>query len=427
MSLSSFIFDTVINFVGYYFVLRFFHIFLTDAKISQAKKHGITIGSWVILWLINMLANNANLNTVSSITVYLMIVHFLFHGTLLKKILAVISTCVLTILCEGIVWFFASNFSILPQNYTLGSALSTLLYILLALILERLYDLKADFPLPFRIYLVFIIMLIGNFFLCDMLVNESLQNESMTMIALAILCLFTLLIYFILNQTNKIYQNMLLQQSARKQHELYLNQLKLFRESRDRISAMHHDLKNHCLSLSQYIKNNEPEKALNYLSTMVQEMAPADARVDSGNLTLDAILNHFLQRANHLNCTIETKVSVPADTFISDFDLNIILGNLLENALEALEKTENPKIIVTIIHSTGLLYIEVRNTYNGILRRQGGRLLTTKEQKKYHGRGIRNIRNVVEKYEGISSFYTEGNEFVAELSLYIHLKENQTA
>lgn len=426
MSLSSFIFDTVINFVGYYFVLRFFHLFLTEAKVSPKRKYGITIGAWFILWLINF-ANNANLNTVSSITLYFIIVHFLYHGTLLKKILTIFSVSVLYTICEGLVWFFASNFSILPQNYTLGSALSTLLYIFLALLLERFYDLKVDYPLPFRIYLVFILMLIGNFFLCDMIVNESLQNESMTMIALAILCLFNLFIYFILHQTNKIYQNMLRQQSARKQHELYLNQLKLYQESRNRINAMHHDLKNHCLSLSQFIQRNESQKALDYLSTMMQEMAPADARVNSGNLTLDAILNHFLQRAKHLGCDIKTKISVPSDTFISDFDLNIILGNLLENALEAIEKVDKPKIKVAVIHKTGLLYIEVRNTFNGDLHRRGGRILTTKEQKKYHGYGIRNICNVVEKYDGVSSFLVEDDEFVASISLYIQLNKDQTA
>lgn len=427
MNPSSFIFDTVINFVGYYFVLRFFHIFLTEANVSKAKKYGIPIGAWVILWLINTFANNANLNTLSSIALYLVIVHFLYHGTMLKKILTVISTSVLAAICEGLVWFFASNFPFLPQNYTLGSTLSTLMYILLALILERYYDLKGDFSLPFRIYLVFILMLIGNFFLCDMMVNESLQSESMTMIALSILCLFNLLIYYILNQTNNIYQNLLRKQSARKQHELYLNQLKLFRESRDRIHAMHHDLKNHCLSLSQFIQKDEREKALDYLSTMIQEMAPVDARVNSGNLTLDAILNHFLQRASLLECVIETKISVPSDTFISDFDLNIILGNLLENALEALEKAENPKVRVTVVHNTGLLYIEVRNTFNGNLRRRGGHFLTTKEQRKFHGHGINNIRNVVEKYDGVSSFFVEGDEFVANISLYIQLNKNQTA
>lgn len=418
MNYSILFFDTVTNLVGFYFAFRLFHLFLRDAKKPPIVKHSVCIGVWLILWSINTFAKNPNLNTVITLIMYFFLVTILYNGSLIKRILTIISTLVLSVICEGIIWFIAENFSIIPQNYTLGSALSTLLYIFLILMLERFHDLKSEFSLPFRIYMVFIAMLIGTFFLCDMLVNENIQRESSTMIALAILCLINLLIYYMLNQTNTIYQKMLRQQSLRKQHELYANQLKITRESRDRIHSLNHDMKNHCLALKGYLQNKEIEKASAYINTMTENMASDEEYVNTGNLTLDAVLNHFLHRAHALDASVEIKLSVPTDAIIQDYDLNIVLGNLLENALDAIEQVSDRTLRITVTHNIGILYIEVRNSFNGNLRKNGNTLLTTKKQGKHHGYGVKNIRNVVEKYNGYYKYHVENDLFISEVSLY---------
>ena len=109
----------------------------------------------------------------------------------------------------------------------------------------------------------------------------------------------------------------------------------------------------------------------------------------------------MLHRAEALHCETTVDIVVPRDSFMNDFDLNIILSNLLDNALEAARKTQNGTMDLILCGGEGYLQIDLENASAKPLLLTDGRARTDKEDLKSHGRGLRIVRQIVEKYDGM--------------------------
>ena len=121
--------------------------------------------------------------------------------------------------------------------------------------------------------------------------------------------------------------------------------------------------------------------------------------VSCGNKNLDSLLNYLLGQAKKKLNHVEYEVRVPSDLCISAFDLNVILGNLTENAIEAAEQTKDKWMSVDIYYEKGMLSMEIKNSFQHELAVEKNKLLSTKEEKG-HGIGLANVRKMVEKYQG---------------------------
>ena len=107
----------------------------------------------------------------------------------------------------------------------------------------------------------------------------------------------------------------------------------------------------------------------------------------------------------------QTEISVPNELNITDFDINIILGNLLDNSINALENSIEKKLYIKIKYEAGVLYIVIKNNF------------TEKKQRNYdkseHGLGLHSIENTINKYSGIAKYSQKKNVFTASLMLYL--------
>ena len=107
----------------------------------------------------------------------------------------------------------------------------------------------------------------------------------------------------------------------------------------------------------------------------------------------------MLARARKEQISIRTEVRL-SNVSRHSFDINVILGNLLENAIEAARQTEEKKLSVAIREEKGVLRIHIENSYSGILRQEGTKLLTTKKDSDLHGLGLGNVESIVRNYHG---------------------------
>ena len=146
--------------------------------------------------------------------------------------------------------------------------------------------------------------------------------------------------------------------------------------------------------------------------------------VSSGNVEIDSVLNYMLQRAKEELKTVTVKVILPEEIKHS-FDLNILLGNLLENAIEAAERTENKYLNVSITLQKGILRIRIDNSFvtestSYKEERDGSRILqTTKKRKELHGIGLKNVKKIVESYNGNMEIHMENDIFSVNIILYM--------
>lgn len=219
-----------------------------------------------------------------------------------------------------------------------------------------------------------------------------------------------------------LYHNLIVEVSARTEAELeqqilqmqYSN-YQISQESIDLINQKYHDLK-HQISALRYELNDEDKYG--YLTQMEDEIRQYEAENKTGNKVLDTILT-----AKSLVCQNQgISMNVVADGTLLDFmsimDLSALFGNALDNAIRGAASVadENERLIrVVICEQMGFALVKIENRYAGEVRFDGKDLITTKNNKDYHGYGVKSIRRTVEKYDGTVTIRTEDGWFLLSI------------
>ena len=199
----------------------------------------------------------------------------------------------------------------------------------------------------------------------------------------------------------------------------YQNQLEVIMESQNRVRALRHDMKNHILALQILVQRKEAEETDKYLDSMKNFMTNPEEYVKTGNDAVDSLLNYKIQKADEVLNVVETKISIPEQLRLRSFDLNVLLGNLLDNAIDASMQTEDKKLKITIKLDKGILFLNICNSCQMIADGKKNFLETTKEDKANHGIGLKNVRRIVEKYHGDITFFYENNIIQTDVMMYV--------
>jgi sensor histidine kinase regulating citrate/malate metabolism len=187
------------------------------------------------------------------------------------------------------------------------------------------------------------------------------------------------------------------------------------------VRGWRHDYKNHIQTLKAYMSVNEYDKVNAYLDELNEDLTNVDTIMKTGNIIIDAILNSKISLANSKKIDVNAKVSVPENLNISEIDLCVIIGNLLDNAIEACEgiTSDGEKFIRIFIGMKNTqLYVYIANTApGGKLTKVNGRFTTRKSG--YHGYGLVRVDKTVEKYRGYVKRSSEDGAFTTEILLPI--------
>lgn len=231
----------------------------------------------------------------------------------------------------------------------------------------------------------------------------------------------TAAIFFILeialekwNMSKREREREILEQEIR----MYENQFEIIRQSQINTRALKHDMKHHLKMLSDLVSSGDKDAALKYLSDMGAFMDNTEEFVSSGNERIDSILNYMIGKAQKANVQISWKVQIPEKIEISTFDINVILSNLLDNALNALKDIPNPHLEILMKYDRGLLYINIQNN----CRHGQAAILNTHSvfaPENEHGYGLKNVRRIVEKYHGSLTAGCVNDVFHASILLFL--------
>ena len=157
-------------------------------------------------------------------------------------------------------------------------------------------------------------------------------------------------------------------------------------------------------------QNDDCEGILSYIDESEKYITIPNVYTESGNTGIDSILNLELYEAETQGVQFHTEISVPNKLNISDFDINIILGNLLDNAVHALSLCSNKKLYIKIKYEPGILHIVIKNTF-----KEENKKNTSEE----HGLGLFSVENTVKKYKGVFAHSQKNDIYTANLILYI--------
>jgi len=164
-----------------------------------------------------------------------------------------------------------------------------------------------------------------------------------------------------------------------------------------------HGYKNNLSALRALVAQEAKDKALNYIDDISDNSFKDEITLQTGNYVLDAVVSSKLRLAQSLNIEVNIQSIYPTSNQIKDADLCAIIGNLLDNSIEACERmndSENKKFIDFLIMLHGKdLFVSISNSYTDKLKRDGDRYLTSKKEK-LHGLGISHVDSIVDKYHG---------------------------
>ena len=178
-----------------------------------------------------------------------------------------------------------------------------------------------------------------------------------------------------------------------------------------------HDYHNHLQVLKAQLSMGQTELAQEYLGRLEQDLDSIKQLVETGNVSLDAILNSKLSYAQKQQISLHYKATVPPKLSVSDIDLCVLLGNLIDNAVEACEQlpVEQRFLRLYIGIFRKQLYISVTNATGELVRKLDEEYITTKRGN--HGHGLKRINNTVEKYGGFINRKNEPGVFATEIML----------
>lgn len=194
-------------------------------------------------------------------------------------------------------------------------------------------------------------------------------------------------------------------------------QYKQWRESIDVINMKHHDIK-HQIAVLRGISDSEQRAA--FLDQMEADIKAYELQNKTGNSVLDTMLTGKSLYCGKHGITLTVVADGKLLDFMDAMDICSIFGNALDNAIESVMKTsdrEKRLIHVTVSQVKSFIMIRIENYYEGELRIYNGDFLTTKEDDKSHGYGIKSIKYTVARYDGVVSINAENNWF--ELKILI--------
>ncbi|MEY8575393.1 ATP-binding protein [Oscillospiraceae bacterium 21-37] len=185
-------------------------------------------------------------------------------------------------------------------------------------------------------------------------------------------------------------------------------------------AKLFHDLHNHIGVLRQFLAHEKYGEAVRYLDELQAPVRNLTATVWTGDETADYLINSKAAAAEADGIQFQAQVEFPRRTNIRSVDLCAILGNLLDNAIEAARRVENPErrtVALTIRRIHQMLVIKVENSFAASPVQENGELKTTKTEGGLHGWGLKSAQTAAEKYDGMVQAGVSGEVFRAVATL----------
>lgn len=194
------------------------------------------------------------------------------------------------------------------------------------------------------------------------------------------------------------------------QSEKHLNEVRSIHKE---MRGYKHDFHHHLQALKGQLEAGEVERALAYIEQLDNQLMNVDTLLKTGNVSLDAILSAKIAQAKAENIAVTVKANVPDQLTISDLELSIIIGNLLDNAIEACRTVTGERFIRIFISMKGnMLYFSMLNGA-GAKRKKTGSLFATHKDG-VHGFGLRRAEAILEEHGGWVKYNSEDGAFTSE-------------
>ena len=414
-----------------YLFFYYFDIFLKRRKRTVLSMIGLVI---FMAWQFEMSSVNllpAYGNIIVTIITTLFAVAQIYEGKFWNKCIFTIAFNAIWMLIEtisgNILLTYCCEFTDLQALGTLGSFTSKIVFMIAITALKRVFtkDEIKELPVRYSFMLVLIpigsIYIMNNIFMLGYKLHSNRANIQSAVTAVILLGVNVLVFYIYIKWAEDL--------QLRRMTSVYEQQLDLcerHQQERElsilRLRDMRHNMKNNLVSILAYAENGDNEKIIRFVNEIMEEGGIKTSTVtNSGNIVIDSLIGYWYVEAKKVGIDFSVNLNIPMEMPFRGADICLILGNLLENAVEAAQKAEGKKYIrLHMKYDKNNLLLFVENNYKGVLiKTKDKRLKSTKTDAENHGVGIPSVYRIAAKYHGVVTIDDNvANRFLIRVVLY---------
>ena len=434
MGINWIIFEFCNSFFGIYVMLLLSKALLNENRKTQKSQKRIQYLTYTISVFVSFFIDLIfmdNLYVISSKTIILMFViaFVFFRANIYWYLIASFVFNILTGMAElistfVITWAYNVEFNLVmkttpPRFYTILA--TDFIVIFLIKTLTYLRKGKID-NIPVKIWLPLLILPIFSMLITIQVIlvsMEQMKPYSFFSITGIVGLLYSNLIIFSIiegalryNEENKKLGILKDQLAIQKEHNEKLT------ENQFRVQQLSHDFKQQIQGLLHLCESNnydELKKSISLFAAQQQKIKPT---INTGNPMLDALLTNKKEIAERNSISCVWDINIPQNITIPIIELNALLGNAIDNAIEACQRSEKEKFIFLQMRTEESVFLcEIKNTIGQVPVKNDDRLITLKKDKLYHGIGMKSMAECCKRINGQMNY--DFDEFIFEVRMLI--------
>lgn len=406
-----------------YVIYKYIHIFYSVCKVNKITEKLAYIGYFVLITITHIYFKIPIAVMVVNIFL-LFFLTFLYEGKLKKTMLSVVFIYFSLMSIETIFAFLTSALSLdllAPFQYQSGFGIIVIRIASFALVLivQGFKNVKNECLLPNIYWLSLLTIPTGTIIMLFAVFMNALLPHGIMLMCMVSALGINMLTFYLYDKISALLLSQMNERLVEEQNRYYEYQVEMMTFTLENIRMIRHDLKNKLSPLYGLAVAGKSEELAAQLAELTAVCCMGRAYSKSGNSTVDSIINFKLQQAEAENIVITTDILVPKELSIPAFDIAVILGNLIDNALEAVVKTDERWIQIKVKYSKGRLITEINNSFDGIIKKTGNHYLSLKKDTKNHGMGIKSVQTVLQKYDGAMQITHNEKTFRTKLLMYM--------
>lgn len=284
-----------------------------------------------------------------------------------------------------------------------------------------------------REYIVVVILIIIELGIQQVIFTMERAQRSVSLDYLILVCLALMVVFsssIVLVITKYYRESRHEEKMAKTGYEIMKQQYDMLQELYTEKRRILHDTAHQYIVIDEYIRTGEIEQARNYIGNMLKQVNAVHTKTYTGISVIDIMLDYKMNIVRQQKILIEFDFDVHFCPLEGN-DLCVLLGNLLDNAIEAVQDLpeEFRKIHIIMKTANNIFIMEIENPYEGKRHVIEGKYRTTKEDKDAHGIGLESVARIVNDYQGTLEIADDGHNFSVLVNIWsgnnnLELKDN---